>query len=215
MVFLGYMKDQQRVTTGIAILALLLSIIALVQKPQVTIVGQDFGSDDVHALVNEDVQPVLEVPIIETSEDLSYVATFSVASQTAGVGGGTYALQRVRHADHDVYYRFVFDVVDIQGNPVSGMPFVQSKYLLGTSNITIMLSDFVRDYSGNAPIRNEDGAIRESAYQSVGAGPVLGWYRDLLLDDSGLRYSIDLTEKVPYNIQVLQNPTRVVVDILK
>ncbi|MFT7557956.1 MAG: hypothetical protein ACI83D_000632 [Planctomycetota bacterium] len=217
-----YMKHQNLITTGIAIFALCISVIALVQSNREegvrdiqSLSGEEsLGGEDLPEVVSLDISTTLPTETASL-DDLSYLATFSVSRQSVGVIGDGFALARVRHADHKSYYRFVFDVVDLQGNPTVRVPFISTEYLQGSNNIAVYLGGFRGDFSSLMPIRTENGAIRDSAYQSVGVGNVLGWYKDLFLGDSGLQYSIELTDKVPYTMQVLENPMRIVIDILK
>lgn len=155
-----------------------------------------------------------------SSSDISDVdiiidrSQFSFNKQEVGEPVDGYALKSIRHADHNNFYRFVFDVISQTGSSVDRIPASGASYRFDNKTIILALNGFRRDFTPNRPLKSEGGEII-GKLTTVEDDVVSGYYKNLVLDDSSIGYSIALRKDAKFHLFALEDPVRIVLDIEK
>lgn len=144
-----------------------------------------------------------------TNADLYNIPTdssFSTMPQTLGEKGLEYALTGIRTADHEDYYRIVFDVENTDGTEAQILPYTEGNYAPSAPVVTVIITGIQKDLTGLA---FESPVLLNNA-------TVASYTKRDILDDKTIRYyEIALNTSSRYKIFSLLNPARVVVDIEK
>ena len=104
-------------------------------------------------------------------EPLLEADRFSFATQSVGEVTDKLEIKSVRHADHPLYYRFVFDLVADDGvsNP-EVIPSTRATYNTSSKTIELLIGGIRKDNSGN----------KVSEFQVVDSDPVSGFVRKIV-----------------------------------
>jgi CO/xanthine dehydrogenase Mo-binding subunit len=115
-------------------------------------------------------------------------------------------LANVRWADHDNYFRVVFDLATPEGEPVLQVPHAETMLTPDGRVLKITISG-IRSIGSNANANATDLAVGGSLVTSIKRIPSM--------DDQALIYEINLQQPTTYALAGLGSPGRIVIDIMK
>lgn len=134
---------------------------------------------------------------------------FSRMAQKTGRPTDGATLKSIRHAAHDGFYRFVFDI-DGDVIPASELTASDDGRIL-----VVELHGLRMDETGNRPLTTESGEPFGEAVPVANAAPIRSYGRAQVLDDSQLRYEIHLDDGRDFKLHAHTSPVRVIVDIAR
>jgi len=132
---------------------------------------------------------------------------YSFDKQQVGEPTDGQGLNLIRRADHEDYYRFVFDITDQYGSEENYIviPFTEAFYAHSAKTIGLVINGIRRDLTDNQvekPIM-------------VDHEVVASYVRNKVYDDQAIGYTIALNKDAKFYLHALTNPVRIILDIEK
>lgn len=165
--------------------------------------------------VSTAIQPAGETPLPAPKPDPGQPAAVEQPSpygagssnpQAVGLLIDGLKLLDVRSADHDTYYRFVFDFGTPEGEPVLQVPHAETTPTPDGRTIRLTISG-VRSIGSAANANATEIPVNNSFITNITRAPSM--------DDQALIYEIHLKQATTYALAGLGSPGRIVIDVIK
>ena len=133
------------------------------------------------------------------------VSGYGLNDQKIGTKVENLKIVDVRHANHDTYYRVVFELASMDGTPASGCPITTASWQDGAGGIKVSISGIIGII--DPPNAGESEGVRDNlvlAISNVTSG-----------GNKVAEYLIKLARKAEYHLFKVENPIRIVIDISK
>ena len=134
---------------------------------------------------------------------------FSLRTQSVGEVTDGLLLRAVTHEAPEGHARIVFELSRLDG---SEAPVPLSTATLDGEAIVVSIGGVREDATELRPLTGEDGRPLGEA-RPIDAPPVRAIARLLVLDDSEVRYRIELAQAAPFRLLALHTPTRIAIDV--